>query len=565
MPTSGKLSDWRMVMAPLCGIILSFWKASRDTIVLVAADVVASSLASVFAPYLFSRLVDRLTDDRWLETISAGLLIYAVVIGLSIALQSMVKYLAAMSAEDLNFIAATGFFERLVKKSPRFFVEHNPAEIQSAQMQGTQALIVVVQLALMVLIPGFAQLALTLAVLGAAIDARVVLVVLGYGAVFISLTYFSNKWTRPHLEKATTAGQANAQLVGNAISSMETLRYFGSCGWMSDRYRRGAEEVLHNWRSYCLKRIAYAGVYGLALAIQFAIAFTIFLPRYREGTVSVGDIVLFNALLLQLNQPFEMVGLAIESLVRSYAQFRPFAQMWASPEESDRTAARGELASVGGRLEFKNVGFSYDDGRGIADVSFIAQRGAITFIIGETGSGKSTVLRLALKTVEPSKGQIRVDGVDLFEVNRRDWYASVGIVPQEVMLLNDTLAANIALGRPIDQQRLRVAAAKAAILNRIEEFPDGFSTIVGERGLKLSGGERQRIAIARALYGEPKFLLLDEASSALDEATEAAIMDHIRRVAGEVTVLAITHRKSTIRQTDNVIDLSDRTRVTEGV
>ncbi|MEI3855605.1 MULTISPECIES: ABC transporter ATP-binding protein [unclassified Ensifer] len=565
MPTSGKLSDWRMVMAPLGGIISSFWKASRDTIVLVAAVVVGSSLASVFAPYLFSRLVDRLTDDRWLETISAGFLIYAVVIGLSIALQSMVKYLAAISAEDLNFIAATRFFERLVNKSPRFFVEHNPAEIQSAQMQGTQALIVVVQLALMVLIPGFAQLALTLAVLGAAIDARVVLVVLGYGAVFISLTYFSNKWTRPHLEKATTAGQANAQLVGNAISSMETLRYFGSCGWMSDRYRRGAEEVLHNWRSYCLKRIAYAGVYGLALAIQFAIAFTIFLPRYREGTVSVGDIVLFNALLLQLNQPFEMVGLAIESLVRSYAQFRPFAQMWASPEESDRTAARGELAAVSGRLEFKNVGFSYDDGRGIADVSFIAQRGAITFIIGETGSGKSTVLRLALKTVDPSKGQIRVDGVDLFEVSRRDWYASVGVVPQEVMLLNDTLAANIALGRPIDQQRLRVAAAKAAILNRIEEFPDGFSTIVGERGLKLSGGERQRIAIARALYGEPKFLFLDEASSALDEATEAAIMDHIRRVAGEVTVLAITHRKSTIRQTDNVVDLRDRSCVTECV
>lgn len=203
-------------------------------------------------------------------------------------------------------------------------------------------------------------------------------------------------------------------------------------------------------------------------------------------------------------------------------------------------------------------------GRPIADV-VAPHLGAITFIIGETGSGKSTVLRLALKTVEPSKGQIRVDGVDLFEVNRRDWYASVGIVPQEVMLLNDTLAANIALGRPIDQQRLRVAAAKAAILNRIEEFPDGFSTIVGERGLKLSGGERQRIAIARALYGEPKFLLLDEASSALDEATEAAIMDHIRRVAGEVTVLAITHRKCTIRQTDNVIDLSDRTRVTEGV
>ncbi|MGN7752969.1 ATP-binding cassette domain-containing protein [Sinorhizobium sp. 22678] len=193
------------------------------------------------------------------------------------------------------------------------------------------------------------------------------------------------------------------------------------------------------------------------------------------------------------------------------------------------------------------------------------RRGAITFITGETGSGKSTVLRLALKTIEPSKGEIRVDGVDLREVNRQDWYGAVGVVPQEVMLLNDTLAANIALSRPIDVQRLREAAAKAAIIDRIDEFPDGFSTVIGERGLKLSGGERQRIAIARALYGEPRFLFLDEASSALDEATEAAIMNHIRRIAGEVTVLAITHRKSTIHQEDNVVDLRDRARLTECV
>ncbi|MDK1389736.1 ABC transporter ATP-binding protein [Sinorhizobium sp. 8-89] len=565
MPTSEKPSDWRIVMAPLGGILLSFWKASRETIVLAAAVVIGASLASVFAPYLFSRLVDRLSADPWLETISAGLLIYAVVIGLSLALQSIVNYLAAMSAEDLNFIADTRFFERLVKKSPRFFVEHNPAEIQSAQMQGAQALIVVVELALMALIPGLVQLALTLAVLSAAIDARVVLVVLVYGAVFIPLTYFSNKWTRPHLEKATTAGQANAQLVGNAISSMETLRYFASCGWMSDRFRRGAEEVLHNWRSYCLKRIAYAGIYGLALALQYAVTFAILLPSYRQGIVSVGDIVLFNALLIQLNQPFEMVGSAIESLMRSYAQFRPFADMWAYPEESDLTAARGEFATGDGRLEFENVSFSYEDGRGIADVGFVAQRGAITFITGETGSGKSTVLRLALKTLEPCKGQIRVDGVDLRDVNRQDWYGAVGVVPQDVMLLNDTLAANIALGRPIIEQRLREAAAKAAILDRIEEYPAGFATIVGERGLKLSGGERQRIAIARALYGEPKFLFLDEASSALDETTEAAIMDHIRKIVGEVTVLAITHRKSTIHHTDNVVDLHDRAGVTECV
>lgn len=143
------------------------------------------------------------------------------------------------------------------------------------------------------------------------------------------------------------------------------------------------------------------------------------------------------------------------------------------------------------------------------------------------------------------------------DINREDWYGAIGVVPQEVMLLNDTLKANIILGRPIDEKRLHEATAKAAILERIEALPEGIATIIGERGLRLSGGERQRIAIARALYGDPRFLFFDEASSALDDATEAGIMDHIRKLATEVTVLVITHRKGVIRPDDHIIDLRD--------
>lgn len=165
------------------------------------------------------------------------------------------------------------------------------------------------------------------------------------------------------------------------------------------------------------------------------------------------------------------------------------------------------------------------------------------------------MFRLALKSLAPVTGRITADGVDLRKINRADWYAAIGVVPQEVMLLNDTLTTNIVLGRPLDGDRLRSAAARAAILERIEAMPLGFDTVVGERGLKLSGGERQRIAIARALYADPKILFLDEASSALDDATEREIMDQIRRIAGDVTVLAITHRKGTIRAGDHVVAL----------
>ena len=175
--------------------------------------------------------------------------------------------------------------------------------------------------------------------------------------------------------------------------------------------------------------------------------------------------------------------------------------------------------------------------------------------MGSTGAGKSTVLRLALKSLVPQTGRIRVDGHDLEAVDRRSWYAHIGVVPQDIVLLNESLAANIALGRSIEMARLRKAAEKAAILSMIDALPEGFDTTVGERGMRLSGGERQRIAIARALYAEPQFLFLDEASSALDEATERDIMEHLRQICGSVTILAVTHRQQIITPADAVVTI----------
>ncbi|WP_269113288.1 ATP-binding cassette domain-containing protein [Burkholderia stagnalis] len=162
-------------------------------------------------------------------------------------------------------------------------------------------------------------------------------------------------------------------------------------------------------------------------------------------------------------------------------------------------------------------------------------------------------------TRRPCRGPFAAlfDGVDLADIDRADCYGAIAVVPQDVVLLNESLEDNILLGRPRDAQRLRDAATKASILPFIDALPDGFRTTVGERGLKLSGGERQRIAIARALYGNPALLFLDEASSALDEATERDIMEHVRLLVGDVTVLAITHRRTVIEATDNVVVLGD--------
>jgi ABC-type multidrug transport system fused ATPase/permease subunit len=261
---------------------------------------------------------------------------------------------------------------------------------------------------------------------------------------------------------------------------------------------------------------------------------------------------LFNTLLLQLNQPFEMIAHTIDEMTRVRASLAPFVAMWHSPEERQVSSDFGIFLSEG-RVVFDNVTYLYENGRGVHGVNLIAERGRITFLVGETGSGKSTVFKLALKSIEASDGRILVDDIDLKTIPSTLWYERVAVVPQDPVLLNESLADNILLGRPRDERRLQEATAKAAILPFINKLPDGFDTTVGERGLKLSGGERQRIAMARALYGKPAILFLDEASSALDEQTEREIMDHVRGLAEEVTVIAITHRLSVVAETDKLV------------
>lgn len=548
------MSNRSQVRNALSHVLTQFVRRSYGLLILAFLVIVGSATCAVLAPYVFSSAIDSITAGSVGRGLVAGFALYALVIGLSLTLSQMVKYLAAMTAESLTRVSSTSFFDRLLSKEATFFIEHNSAEIQSAQAQGTGAMNTIVQLGLMYIVPTTVQLTLTLFILGSKINVGVASIVFVYGAVYILLTSFSNKWARPHLQKATEAIQQNAKFIGNTVPALETLRFFGSAKWIGERFSSTADEIYRNWRAFCIKRMCYCVLYGLAIGIQFLVTYSLLLPRYSAGALSVGDIVLFNLLLLQLNQPFEMVGQTIDNFVRAFVQLVPFAKIWNAAEETEQPTVT-EFSPKKGTLEFKQARYKYENGRGLEGLSFSASRGRITFLTGATGAGKSTAFKLALRSLEPQSGSIMVDGQDLSMISRQNWYSAVGVVPQEVILLNDTLAANIVLGRKFDKQRLIESARKAAIYDRIMSMPEGFETEVGERGLKLSGGERQRIAIARALYSRPAFLFLDEASSALDDATEEQIMQEIRGLTEDVTVIAITHRASAITAQDQLIEL----------
>ncbi len=542
------------IIQMLSTIYLRYIAENRRLLFVITFLVLCGSGIAVAAPYLFSRMIAAIDTEPQPDWLVYGPLLYAVSLGVASATQAIVQFLGVIAAQRLSFVASTSFFRKLIRKNTSFFQEHNAAEIQSIRSRAESSLYVAIQLGVIFLVPGIAQLSFALIMLNAVINLEIASIVLVYGVVFIAATYAINIWVRSARERGIKASQENAKFVGNAIAGMETLRYFGGDGWLGARFSALATSEVKAWESFSRRRIVAAVGLGMGLAAQIAVTFTILLPQHAAGNVSLADIVLFNSLVLQLNQPFEMMAMTIDELFRAYAGIVPLANLWAAPEDDDNGADQ-ELRVSDGTLRFDEVGYSYPGGYGLSPVSFVARRGSITFLTGETGAGKSTVMRLALKALVPTQGDIAVDGQSLSSLPRAQWYARIGVVPQDVVLLNDTLESNIILGRPLDQERLDDALRKAAVLEFTKSLPAGLQTNVGERGLKLSGGERQRIAIARALYGSPSFLFLDEASSALDEGTEAQIMQELSGLSREVTILAITHRRNLITENDVEVSL----------
>ncbi|GLQ53917.1 ABC transporter ATP-binding protein [Devosia nitrariae] len=544
--------DLALVAPPLRTILFHYLKTARLVLLAVLATTLLGTLASIGAPYLFSRLIDQLSAASVASGLIWAFMAYAVLMGAAYAFQRMSSFLTFMTSESLNFVTSTSFFARLVEKTSSFFLDHNPAEIENAQQKGERALNIVVQFALAAVLPSVTQLILALGLLGTVLDFDIALIVFGYGVVYVALVARAASVTRPHLDEAIEQSQASSRFVGNAISSMDTLRQFQSAGWMIGQFTNRERTVLEAFGRYATTHVRYAFIFGLALTVQFAISLWLLVPRVAAGELTVGDLVLFNTLLLQLNLPFQMMGQAIQQFAQSYSNFLPFARMWQADAHDDPETT-DTFAVSEGVIGFEDVSYLYPNGRGVSEISFTARRGTITYITGDTGAGKSTLFKLLLKDMRPTSGSITVDGTDLGAVSRTDWFAHVAAVPQDIVLLNDTLATNIVLGRPFDEARLRRAAERAAILAFIEGLEAGFDTVVGERGLKLSGGERQRIAIARALYADPAVVLLDEASSALDAETEKDIMDQLRLIRDEVTIIAITHRVSVIAPDDKVV------------
>ena len=282
---------------------------------------------------------------------------------------------------------------------------------------------------------------------------EIALIVVGYGVIVIVLDYVRVGRVKLFLDTAMERSQETSRLVGNAVAIIDSLRQTRSEAWMARQFVASAGDAFGNWRRYALASSTFCGILGIAVTLQLAVTFFILVPRYQTGLLSIGNIVLFNTLLIQLNEPFHLVGMAIKETVEAAARFRPLARMWTAAEATE-PADPLSYRPLNGSIVFQNVTFRYPNGRSVSNLSFTVRRGTPTFLVGETGSGKSTVLRLLLKGLEPAEGRILADDTDLARITSEDWFSHIGVVPQDVTLLNDTLSTNIVLEpRAINEQR----------------------------------------------------------------------------------------------------------------
>jgi ATP-binding cassette subfamily B protein len=547
--------DW----ATLRTLLPYLWRY-RGRVLFAVGCLIAAKLAVVGVPILLKHIVDSLAG------LPAGSVL-AVPVGL-IAGYGLLRLATSLFTELREFFfvkvtqaavhtLALQTFRHLHSLSLRYHLQRRTGSVTREIDHGIRGISSLVSFTLYSILPTVVELALVLGYLLWHYEIWFAAILLVSLVAYVAFTFVVTNWRTQFRRQVNELDAKAASRAVDSLLNFETVKYFGNEEFEARRY----DATLSESERMAIKSQQSLNVLNSGQQLIIAVAVTLILWRaalgVAEGRMTIGDLVLVNAFMIQMYIPLNFLGVIYREIKQALIDMdRMFRLLRENREIADSPDAQ-PLQLAGGAIRFENVDFAYDPRRQVLfGVDFSVPAGTTTAVVGPTGSGKSTLARLLFRFYEVQGGRVLIDGQDVREVTQASLRAAIGIVPQDTVLFNDTIEYNIAYGRPGATREEIVAAARAAhIHDFVSRLPDGYATIVGERGLKLSGGEKQRVAIARTLLKRPAILVFDEATSALDSGTERVIQAELDEIATGRTTLVIAHRLSTIVNADQIVVL----------
>jgi len=543
---------------------------TRVRVVLAMLLLIGAKVANVYVPIFYKHAVDALTPASAggsaglgggpgaAVTIPLGLIVaYGLARVTSLVFAELRDAVFATVAQRTIRRVALSVFRHLHALSLRFHLERQTGGLTRSLERGTRAIESLLRYTLFSIVPTLVEIALVCAILWKLFSVWFALATFVTVMGYILYTFFVSEWRIKFRRLMNdTDSKANTKAI-DSLLNYETVKYFGNEEHEARRYDGALQSyekaAVRSQQSLSLLNVGQSAIISLGLAAVMGMA----AKGIVDGSMSLGDFVLVNTYLLQLYQPLNFFGVVYREIKQSLIDIESMVTLLAVDREVADGPDAKPLAVEGAELRFEGVEFGYDPRRPILkDVSFTVPAGRTVAIVGPSGAGKSTISRLLFRFYDVNGGRVLIDGQDIRGVTQASLRASIGIVPQDTVLFNDTVFYNIAYGRPgASPAEVERAARLAHIHDFIMALPDGYQTTVGERGLKLSGGEKQRVAIARTILKDPAILLFDEATSALDTHTEREIQANLREVSRGRTTLVIAHRLSTVIDADEILVL----------
>ena len=521
---------------------------------------VASKSANMMTPLLYGAAVDLVNGSSGFAMSALGILVagYALArLGQQVFAEAK-QYLFAKVAQRAVRGAAMTAFRHLHSLSLQFHMDRQTGGMTRAIDRGAKGIEFMLTIAFFEVLPLFVEVVFVSIILWILFGGAYAVVTFITVLAYIYFTIRVTEWRIRFRRAMNTADEAAATRAVDSFLNYETVKYFNAEDVEAQRY----DEAMKTYEKMAVKsttslsvvNIGQGGIIAIGLMIMMIMAgFDI-----QNAHLTIGDFVAVNTYLLQLYLPLNFLGWVYRELRQALVDMeRMFGLFYEKPDVADRDSA-APLVISGGDLVFDNVHFSYGDRAILKGVSFRVPAGKRVAIVGPSGSGKTTISRLLFRFYDPLSGAVSIDGQDLRDVTQNSLRAAIAVVPQDAVMFNASIGYNIGYGRDdATQADIKNAARLAAIDTFIAKLPQGYETMVGERGLKLSGGEKQRVAIARAILKRPSVFLFDEATSALDSRTEKEIQKALNNISENQTTLMIAHRLSTIVHADQIIVLAD--------